>query len=179
MVHQYPSTCCRHDKTCVAGFEKRYHGVVSAFMFATETQQTIGKTNFDQEKANESLFLVLEPTPFSLSHPMHPLCRLQSSIPDMQSMCKYILGEPLGECKPSGGICLKTTALHACCHTQGCHDKVIMRSSARYNLLLFRIWRGRPRSCWWIAWLSALTVILRQVLDTEVTHSAFACIAYP
>ena len=34
---------CRHDKTCVAGFEKRYHGVVSAFMFATETQQTIGK----------------------------------------------------------------------------------------------------------------------------------------
>ena len=39
------SACCRHDKTCVAGFEKRYHGVVSAFMFATETQQTIGKLN--------------------------------------------------------------------------------------------------------------------------------------
>ena len=33
----------RHDKSCVAGFEKRYHGIVSAFMFATETQQTIGK----------------------------------------------------------------------------------------------------------------------------------------
>ncbi|EIE26204.1 E set domain-containing protein [Coccomyxa subellipsoidea C-169] len=31
-----------HDKSCVAGFEKRYHGIVSAFMFATETQQTIG-----------------------------------------------------------------------------------------------------------------------------------------
>ena len=27
----------------MAGFEKRYHGVVSAFMFATETQQTIGE----------------------------------------------------------------------------------------------------------------------------------------
>ena len=35
----------RHDKTCVAGFEKRYHGVVSAFMFATETQQTIGEAS--------------------------------------------------------------------------------------------------------------------------------------
>ena len=34
---------CRHDKSCVAGFEKRYHGIVSAFMFATETQQTIGE----------------------------------------------------------------------------------------------------------------------------------------
>lgn len=34
---------CRHDKSCVAGFEKRYHGIVSAFMFATETQQTIGR----------------------------------------------------------------------------------------------------------------------------------------
>ena len=32
----------RWDKSCVAGFEKRYHGFVSAFMFATETQQTIG-----------------------------------------------------------------------------------------------------------------------------------------
>ena len=34
----------------MAGFEKRYHGVVSAFMFATETQQTIGETSLQQSQ---------------------------------------------------------------------------------------------------------------------------------
>ncbi|KAK9807434.1 hypothetical protein WJX73_006651 [Symbiochloris irregularis] len=32
----------RWDSTCITGFEKRYGGFVSAFQFATETQQTIG-----------------------------------------------------------------------------------------------------------------------------------------
>ena len=33
---------CRWDQTCLTGFEKRYGGFVSSFLFATETQQTIG-----------------------------------------------------------------------------------------------------------------------------------------
>ena len=33
---------CRYDSTCLSGFESNYGGFVSAFLFATETQQTIG-----------------------------------------------------------------------------------------------------------------------------------------
>ena len=34
---------CRYDSTCLSGFESNYGGFVSAFLFATETQQTIGE----------------------------------------------------------------------------------------------------------------------------------------
>ena len=33
---------CRYDCTCLSGFEENASGFVSAFQFATETQQTIG-----------------------------------------------------------------------------------------------------------------------------------------
>ena len=56
----------------MAGFEKRYHGVVSAFMFATETQQTIGKAPLKQscKHCRPMQFLSVNP---SCPNPCHML----------------------------------------------------------------------------------------------------------
>ena len=88
-VFSRPCACCRHDKTCVAGFEKRYHGVVSAFMFATETQQTIGKPTpqhscKDCQHSNHLHVMHLLCLP-PCAHCFFPLDNCSSAIADNQS----------------------------------------------------------------------------------------------
>ena len=55
----------------MAGFEKRYHGVVSAFMFATETQQTIGEASATEVLALHMLYVRASSRTYSVYHRAH------------------------------------------------------------------------------------------------------------